>query len=112
MLHWNVYIYSINSNVIKSYNVFDHAGFYEDLKKAARKFKDDKEAFIAEVKSNLMYYFWSKSEWEILLYPWLGKSDCCEKVDVYDQVMMNFDHFSEYLWNNAVVLRRRTPKKG
>lgn len=46
-----------------------------------------------------MYYFWSKSQYEVLILPWVGKADDI-KIDIYDQVMMNWDKFSEYVWTN------------
>lgn len=70
MLCWNVYCGNFNAREIKVYNVFDHFGFYNACVKAKKKFRDDKEGFAEEVRSNLMYYFWSKCEWEILLDRW------------------------------------------
>lgn len=45
-----------------------------------------------------MYYFWSKCEYEIILSPWTGRADDI-KIDVYDQIMMNFDSFVDYCWS-------------
>ena len=70
MLCWNVYIGDFNSGEIKKYNIFNHWRFYEDCVKAKKKFKDNKDGFAAEVKSSLMYYYWSKCEWEIILDHW------------------------------------------
>lgn len=46
-----------------------------------------------------MYYFWSKCEWEIILSDF-PPSDRFKKkkVDVYEQVMLNWDKFINYLW--------------
>lgn len=152
MLCWNVYVSDFNSGEIVTYNVFNHWAFYESCVKAKKKFKDDREAFAKEVRSNLMYYFWSKCEWEIILNHWpdgekyemrkdmtVGQlrdamrgvgvdypdshisEDCevsvrvylkhnrfkSEKIDVYDQVMANWDIFIDYLWNNRAQLKVR-----
>ena len=112
MLTWNVYIGDFSKREIVVHNVFDHYGFLEDCKKAAKKYKDDREAFEKAIENNLMFYYWSKCEWEIILQHWpqiSGFQD--EKVDVYDQVMLNWDKFIEYVWNNAEELRRREKKK-
>lgn len=155
MLCWNVYYGDFNSREIKTINIFDHWSFYESCLKAKRKFKDDKEGFAEEVRSNLMYYFWSKCEWEILLDHWpdgewselrttmkirdmvdmyqkAGKNcDIArindsvmdrdvtlkvfpewnmrrrEKIDVYEQVMNNWEPFINYLWDHRKELKAR-----
>lgn len=45
-----------------------------------------------------MYYFWSKCEYEIILSPWAGQADDI-KIDIYNQIMMNFDRFVDYCWS-------------
>ena len=59
----------------------------------------NKENFIEQLRKSLMYYFWSKSEYQVLILPWVGEADDI-KIDIYDQVMMNWDKFSEYVWTN------------
>ena len=70
MLCWNVYISDYNRGEIKIYNIFNHHSFYETCVKLKKKFKDNKEEFAKEVRSWLMYFFWSKCEWEIVLQHW------------------------------------------
>jgi len=50
------------------------------------------------LKRYLMYYMWSKCEYEIILSPWTGRADDI-KIDVYDQIMMNFNSFVDYCWS-------------
>lgn len=45
-----------------------------------------------------MYYMWSKCEYEIILSPWTGRADDI-KIDVYDQIMMNWNSFVDYVWS-------------
>ena len=100
LMKWNVYIYDINQQKMADFNIFDHGSFVEYVKKAIKKFKN-KEVFASQLKTELAYYFWSKSEWEIIISPWCGnKKPCDVKIDVFDQVMMNFDIFVDYVWNN------------
>lgn len=108
MLEWNVYIGGFNSGVIEVYNVFTHGGFLEDCRKAAREYAKDREGFERVVRRSLMYHFWSKCEWEIIIDHWPHsdrKRDL--KTDVYDQVVLNWDRFAQYVWDHAVELRRR-----
>jgi len=70
MLCWNAYIGDFNSGEIRVFNVFDHWSFYNACVKAKKKYKDDKQAFAEEVRGWLMYYFWSKCEYETVLTHW------------------------------------------
>lgn len=124
---WNVYVEDINSRKIKVHNIFDHYSFYNDVKKDLEK-SEDKEEFANKLRSNLMYYYWSKYEWEIVLtsfppridkkefdritneaesfnkehghYPYsmYAYPNVGEKIDVYEQVMLNFGILVDYLW--------------
>ena len=50
MLEWNVYVGNFNAKKIETHNVFHHTRFTEDCRAAAKKFKDDKDAFAEEVR--------------------------------------------------------------
>lgn len=97
-MKWNVYYHDINARKIKTYNIFDHGGFRRDVEQDLHRCKVRAE-FEKLLKSNLMYYFWSKCEWEILISPWVGDAETI-KVDVYDQVMLNWDEFVDYCWTH------------
>ena len=125
-LTWNVYYLNFNKQKIEPFNVFEHMGFCEDVDKYIKKYKKEIkveglskkqseeliEQLKQQIKYDLQYYFWSKYEWEIGItepfsnslvddytkgrkYPW-------EKIDVYDQIMMNFDIFFDYIYNNLI----------
>lgn len=97
-MEWNVYYHDSNAKKIIQWNIFKHRSFrkevYELLKSDLN--KDD---FIEQLRKSLMYYFWSKSEYQVLILPWVGEADDI-KIDIYDQVMMNWNKFSEYVWVN------------
>lgn len=97
-MEWNVYRYDFNRRKIEKFNVFEHGRFKEDVDKCLLK-NDDKESFEKELKNTLMYYYWSKSEWEIIIAPWIGDENSKVKIDVYDQVMMNWNKFVNYVWS-------------
>ena len=98
-LTWNVIYHSVNEDRIKTFNIFDHGGFHEELKKLYRKYPA-KEEFAEELRKSLGYYFRSKCEWEIIIGPWCGGRNTEEiKVDVYWQVMNNWEIFVDYIWN-------------
>lgn len=109
MLTWNVYYHNFNAQKIEAFNVFDHGRFLEDCRKAILKNKEDREAFLEEVRKDLMYYYWSKAEWEILLGGLITREDERPlKIDVYDQLRLNWEPFCDYLWSHRAELK---PKK-
>lgn len=128
-LKWNVFRYDINKNEIVTFNIFDHWRFEEDVQKSLKKFKD-KDEFAEQLRRDLRYYFWSKCEYEVIIssFPvyitmneldrlnservehkekW-GKDyfrisvcpDAGSKIDIYEQVMNNWDIFLDYVWNS------------
>ena len=118
MLTWNVYYGDFNSGLIKEHNVFDHYGLLEDLGKFLRRLdrnkelkalpeEKKKEAFAKELKTLLMYYYWSKCEWEIIISHWPPSERTKDtKVDVYEQVVLNWDHFLDYAWEHRKELKK------
>ena len=131
-LEYYVYYYNFNSHSIKKFNIFNHGRFLEDVKKDLRECETKKE-FAEELHKDLIYYFWSKAEWEVVITPWTPRitiselnrlneerektlkkynrepyslyvnPDISEKIDVYEQVMLNWDLFVDYVWQHKKV---------
>ena len=105
-LVWNVFYHDVNADRIEMFNIFKHGGLMEDLRKHYKKCKT-KEQFSEELRRSLMYYFWSKCEWEVLITPWCGsRKNESIKVDVYWQIQNNWEPFLDYVWN--AKKRRKT----
>lgn len=128
-LEWNVFRYSISENKIVTFNIFNHWKFNEDVQKSLKKFKD-KDEFAEQLRRDLMYYFWSKCEHEVIItsfptyitmkeldglneerashkekygrdYVRINVSpDTGAKIDIYTQVMNNWNVFVDYVWNS------------
>lgn len=116
---WNVFYEDVNAREIKIWNVFNHSRFAAEVKECARQ-KMDKSGFGAELKHIAMYYFWSKSEYEVVVTSWppyitrfeanqIKQADlptyrqtvnleCGNKFSVYEQLAMNWDAFVAYCW--------------
>ena len=124
---WNVYREDFNNKAIVTYNIFDHGGFAQDVNKLL---KEDisKDEFANQLKRSLRYYFWGKSEHEVVITSWpvyINRAELDrlnteyqeynnkwghypyniniipnvgEKIDIYNQVMMNFDIFVDMIW--------------
>lgn len=108
MLQWIVYVDNINKGEIESFNIFWHRRFMYDIRDFMKKNPDvDKETFAQELRSSLTYCFWSKTEWEIQLCPLFGTHRYKEKkIDVYDQIALNFDVFVDYCWNRKDEIKK------
>jgi hypothetical protein len=134
-LKWNVF--NESSGEIKVINIFEYSyTFLKDLLEAKRKYKDNFEQFADKVRSSLQYCFWSKCEYETIITSWppyieseeldrinkekadmLAKGRACYreavnlnvayKIDVYTQVMMNWDRFIDYIWNNKHLITKK-----
>lgn len=103
-MEWNVYYYDINRQKITTFNIFRHGRFREDVQEHLRTY-DDKAEFAEAVRKELSYYFWCKSEYEVLIRAWCGGNGKEEiKIDIYSQVMLNFNKFIDYLWSQKYVV--------
>ena len=104
-MKWNVYYYNINRRKIEMYNIFEHGGFVGYVKRHLRGC-EDKDEFEEKLHSELHYYFWAKAEWEVIISPWVDgdREKDAVKIDVYSQVMSNWDIFIDYVWNNKKEL--------
>ena len=99
-MEWNAFFYNINKNEIITLNIFNHLRFCEDVENNLKKFKN-KEEFAEILMRDLAYYFRYKSEYEIIIGPWVGgdlEKDSI-RVDIYTQVMSNWEIFLDYVWS-------------
>ena len=106
MLEWNALIGDWNHKEIKTFNIFHHYGFLEYCKKNAKKNAKDYAKFCEQLYADLHYCFWSKSEYEVIVTDWPTTGRCEKKIDIYDQVALNWNVFCNYVWSHAVELRR------
>lgn len=95
-MEWNVYIFN-HQDKVETYNIFNHGGFLVDFKKALLD-NDNKKDFEEALDNILHYHFWGRAEWEVVVKPWVGHG-IETKVDVYNQVVKNWNVFLDYCWN-------------
>lgn len=126
---WNVYREDFNRRAIVKYNIFNHRGLAQDVNKLFKE-DISKDEFAEQLKRSLMHCFWCKSEHEVVISSWPAYIDKEEldrinteyeeynnkwghypykinvspnvgkKIDIYSQVMMNWEQFVEYVWSN------------
>lgn len=101
-MQWYVYTEDFNRKRIAKRNIFDHYEFNEGVKRIYKKNKHDFDAFAELVRKELAYYFRSKCEWETVVTSFPERAEFkAEKIDVYEQVMLNWDVFIKYVWEQA-----------
>lgn len=123
MLTWYVYKEDVNARVIEKFNIFKHSSFAKDVQELLDEYVDreiDRKEFSEAVKRKAMYYFWSKSEYEVIITSWpvyitvdefnrIAKETekvkyyiniapaISDKVDIFDQLNLNWEAFIDYL---------------
>ena len=49
-----------------------------------------------------MYYFWARCEYEVVISGWPpAHGDVDRKVDIYEQLMLNWYAFVDYVWEHV-----------
>lgn len=122
---WNVFRHNINKGEIEIWNVFNHHSFMLFVEKALKLYKTNKidyQEFDKRIRTEAQYYFWSKSEHKVVITSWPPYVDkvelqrlaseiikeptryhytieptVAEKVDIYDQLNLNWDAFVNYI---------------
>lgn len=56
------------------------------------------EEFDDTIRRCVMYQFWSRCEYEIVIHEWATNPRWHKKVDVYDQLRLNWDYFINQCW--------------
>ena len=96
---WNVWIWNVNNDILEQYDVVPM--LLRELKSLRKEdFPMNKRSMDKELTTWAQYYFWARGEYEMIVQG-LHKKDNEEKVDVYDQLMLNWDTFSEAFWKNV-----------
>lgn len=125
-LQYFVYIENFNQRKIEKYNVLSDAIVEEIVNNAGE--NPTKENFAKATEQVFKYYFWARSEWEVIITDWpphvsvpevsrlakeiedsvaktgkepyllMTKLNVAEKIDVFDQLKLNWDILIDYLY--------------
>ena len=99
LLSWKVFVEDYNHGKIVEYDIMGE--YLSDEIKGIIKKVESYEEFKERLNSILMYHFWSKCEWEVIITGWPPSERVEErKVDVYEQIKLNFEVFAKYIWGN------------
>ena len=142
-----VKVFNLNNQTIENYVPFSDKYWLKEIKSIKKKC-DTKEKFYEELRREVMWRYWAKAEWELIvtktadgraiLSPWCGCLNTyesaidvtddtsfdwvgfaeehiskqvfknCAKIDVYDQLCLNWDEFVDYVWSYS---KARKPLK-
>ena len=103
-MEWNVYYHDFNKDEIRPYNVLG-GSYYKDCIKKLKKKSKTKEDFSELLRREMMYHFWSRSEWELIieitednrifLNPWCGcRNPENTRIDVTEDNSFNWREFA------------------
>ena len=100
-LVWNVICFVCNSNYsgVQKYNIFDDETFCHCIVEILRS-EINREEFEKKLDLECFYCFESKIEWEIFVKDGTT-SFGYRKVDVYNQLKLNWEVFCDYVWENT-----------
>lgn len=99
MLEWNVFYYNPNTKKLEKTNILYHRE--KDIANLKQK-SSDRSEFSEELRSEMMYHYWGRCEWETIITPWPPSAEDKEwKVDVFWQLDLNWRRFVDYCWNNV-----------
>ena len=103
-VEWYVFREDVNNKQIVNYNIFEHVSFVMDCAKYIKKHKNEYFTLETKVRRTLQYYFWSKCEMEVIISDWPPSGKIERKVDIYEQVRLNWDVFYQYFWEHRVEI--------
>lgn len=98
---WLVTNFDCNKQKIEKYNLLRYRE--EDIKKLKKKYST-KEEFEKEFRARCMSRFWSRAEYEVIIFveddrvylkPWVGCRDDYYKIDVTDETDFDWKGFAE-----------------
>lgn len=85
---------------LEKYEVLN--GLLTKITEEHKSFKE-KELLAEYMKSYFMYRYWSKCEWEFIIVDWPYKDKVEDsnpiKIDVWDQIQLNFSVIIDLVWN-------------
>ena len=111
---WYVYVSNFNSKEIETFNVFHSYSFLRGCKESFKRYKlpDQYDELVEGIRRAAAYSFWSKCEYETVITELFSRDGFNEKkIDVYQQLMLNWDSFVEYTIKHKAYFLRREKKE-
>ena len=103
MIHWYVYEEDVNARTIEVVDLLSHPYMKRELPAILEQCNGSKDEFAKLIRTALMYQYWARCEYEIILTGWPPPNPTRFKdlkIDIFDQVSMNWDAFIDYIWTH------------
>ena len=100
-LEWNVFLYDgcRSKAEPRKFNIFDNINFRERVEELLATPELTREEIEEEVRAAARWQFWSRCQYEFILLSWpTGEKETGYKMDVFEQLEMNWDRFIDYIW--------------
>ena len=102
-LEWFILNYNFNKQRIEDFNIFRNTYFTKSVEELLKEHLTFEE-FVIQLDRKLMYYFWSKREYEISVGDAFEEDiNKYKKIDVYSQVKPNIKILAKYIIDNYKV---------
>lgn len=102
-LCYKVYYHNVNKDSIDQINIFDFSCLVNFLEKESN-LDHDFDEFNHNLRKELMYYFWSRTEYEMIVSNWCGKK-AERKIDIFEQLDMNWDVFVDMCYKELLSMK-------
>lgn len=107
---WNVIVYDYNTGAkgFRTFNIFNSSYFYDRLVGVKKELKKDANNFgwfESELNSAAFGAFCGKFEYELWITPH-GNNPEAKRVDIYDQLKLNWSLFTQYVWDNIKYINK------
>lgn len=96
-LTYNILNYDWNAHKVRNYNVLAHLDLDKIRKKILKKEISNYEELKTYLRNELIYVFWCRSEFEIIVGDLSCREDTFEKIDGWRQIEMNLDLIVNYV---------------
>ena len=107
-MEWYVYRHDTNKGTIYKYNVLQPY-IVEQIKSKTEKLTT-LSAFKEILKKEMQYYYWGKSEHEVVIKEWCGTT-AEKKIDIFDQLQLNWEVFVIYVWNSLLEKEEKSKEE-
>ena len=113
---WKVFIHDFNANAVRTHDVL---AYREDFIKKLKKKQPTKEEFAEALKRDFQWQYWSRSEYEMILYiedgrvylePWVGKFKE-GRVDITEGPYLDWPEFAKEMLENRAWTDKETSRK-
>jgi len=100
-LEWYVLNRNMNTDKIENFNIFNNWVMKSDILDLCERYYDQQmnfKTFVKLLKNIIMYYEWSRCEYEIAVGPPFDENlDHYVKIDCYQQVLPNIEILAKYV---------------